>query len=227
MAALAIILAIGVWSAFVRVIQTPQAVAAASTQAPPIAASSTSTTRNPIVVRTTTTLTPPVGTTVVSGLPFADGACRQTAPPTNNSVTLLRIYFNCGDPTEPGGGTFVFRTVPETGQRLTATLHEMVRGPTEEEAALGFGSFFNEGTADALRGVTISGGQATIDFNQFDLPDVAGTDQGRAFFVGMIAANALQFDTVNSVEIRLEGSCEAFSEFVGATGCTVLTADDV
>ena len=92
----------------------------------------------------------------------------------------------------------------------------------------GFGSFFSAGTADAFRGVTISDGRAFIDFNQFAVPEaVTATDQGRRFFVINIAANALQYDSVTSVEIRLEGSCEDFSELIGASGCTIISQSDL
>ena len=140
---------------------------------------------------------------------------------------MLRVYFNCGNIIEPSGTTFVYRTVPKTLQRLTETLKELVQGPTADEIGLGFGSFFSADTADAFRSVTIKDGRAFIDFNSITVPDVVESEQGRQFFVINIAANALQFQSVTSVEIRLEGSCEAFSELVGSTGCTVITQADL
>lgn len=228
MAALAVILALGVWSAFLRVIDEPED-AAASSPGPGAAGSTTltpTTTRTPVVVRTTTTTLGPGTTAGPITFPFTDGPCRERAPAADDSVTLLRVYFNCGNIIEPSGTTFVYRTVPQTAQRLTATLRELVKGPTDTEAGLGFGSFFTAETADAFRGVTISDGRAFIDFNPFDVPDVIATDQGRSFFVLNIAANALQYDSVTSVEIRLQGSCPAFSELIGTTGCTVITQED-
>ena len=230
MAALAVILALGVWNAFLRVLETPEASASASptTTEPPIVGGTTATptTTSPNVVRTTTTVAGSEPTLPQSEFPFTDGVCRQTQPRTSESVTLLRVYYNCGNVIEPSG-TFVYRTVPATAQRLTATLEQLVKGPTEDEAALGFGSFFSAETANAFRGVSISDGRAFIDFNRFTVPDVVKTEQGRRFFVVNIAANALQYDSVTSVEIRLQGSCEAFSELVGSTGCTVVTQSDL
>lgn len=229
MAALAVILALGVWNAFLRVIAAPANGATPTTEEPEAAGSPVPTsTRAPIVVRTTTTTSGVPTSGPATAFPFKDGVCRQTQPRTNDSVTLLRIYFNCGNIIEPSGATFVYRTVPATAQRLTATLRELVQGPTEAEAELGFGSFFSEETAAAFRGVTISDGRAFIDFNEFDVPEaVTATDQGRQFFVIEIAANALQYDSVTSVEMSLEGSCEAFSELIGSTGCTVITQSDL
>jgi hypothetical protein len=228
MAALAVILALGVWNAFLRVIQTSET-GEVQTTADPSAATTTvpTTTRAPIVVRSTTTTSAVPTTTSDRAFPFTNGSCRQTQPPTSGSVTLLRVYFNCGNIIEPSGTTFVYRTVPRTLQRLTETLKELVQGPTEDEKALGFGSFFSADTADAFRSVTIKDGRAFIDFNAITLPEVVKSEQGRRFFVINIAANALQFESVTSVEIRLEGSCEAFSELVGTTGCTVITQADL
>ncbi len=227
MAALAVILALGVWNAFLRVIETSEAGVVPTTQEPSAASPITpTTTRAPIVARSTTTTSGAPTTIPERVFPFTAGPCRQTQPPTSESVTLLRVYFNCGNIIEPSGTTFVYRTVPRTLQRLTETLKELVQGPTEEEAALGFGSFFSADTKDAFRSVTIRDGRAFIDFNAITVPDVVRTEQGRRFFVLNIAANALQFESVTSVEIRMEGSCEAFSELVGSTGCTIITQAD-
>lgn len=228
MAALAVILALGVWNAFLRVIETPESSVTSTTEEPTaVGPGSSTTTRAPFVVRTTTTSSGPPTTVSETGFPFTDGVCLQTQPRTTASVTLLRIFYNCGNAIEPSG-TFVYRTVPKTAQRLGATLTELVKGTTDEEASLGYGSFFSADTADAFRGVTISDGRAFIDFNNFEVPpSVTATDQGRRFFIMNIAANALQYDSVTSVEIRLEGNCAAFSELIGTTGCTVITQADL
>jgi len=228
MAALAVILALGVWNAFLRVIETSETGEVETTREPSAAGTTVpATTRAPIVSRSTTT-TSSVPTSVAErAFPFTNGPCRQTQPPTSGSVTLLRVYYNCGNIIEPSGTTFVYRTVPKTLQRLTETLKELVQGPADDEIALGFGSFFSADTADAFRSVTIKDGRAFIDFNSITVPDVVKTEQGRQFFVINIAANALQFESVTSVEISLEGSCEAFSELVGSTGCTVITQADL
>jgi len=230
MAALAVILALGVWNAFLRVIDDSEAAVVTTTKPPDTGdgPSGTTSTTLPIVVRTTTTTADVPTTRSATAFPFTDGVCRQTQPRTGESVTLLRVYFNCGNIIEPSGSTFVYRTVPRTAQRLTATLSELVKGPTEAEAALGFGSFFSADTADAFRGVTISDGRAFIDFNEFEVAEaVRATEQGRRFFVVNVAANALQYESVTSVEIRLGGSCEAFSQMIGTTGCTVITQTDL
>jgi len=231
MAALAVILALGVWNAFLRVIDEDTAPAVTGTTNAPDAAggsAATTTTTIPIVVRSTTTTIGVSTTEAVGGFPFKDGVCRQTQPRTTEAVTLLRIHYNCGNIIEPSGATFIYRTVPRTAQRLGATMTELVKGPTDAERELGFGSFFSADTANAFRGVTISDGRAFIDFNAFEVPEaVTATDQGRQFFVINIAANALQYDSVTSVEIRLGGSCQAFSELIGASGCTVVTQADL
>jgi len=227
MAALAVILALGVWNAYLRVIESRDDSGTQTTESPTASGTTApTTTDSPIVVRTTTTTSGVPTTDGERAFPFTDGVCRQTQPRTSESVTLLRIYYNCGNIIEPSGATFVYRTVPKTAQRLGATMEQLVKGPSEEEAELGFGSFFSEETANAFRGVTISDGRAFVDFSSFEVPDVIMTEQGRQFFVINIAANALQFDSVTSVEIRLNGSCAAFSELVGLTGCTVITQED-
>ena len=108
MAALAVILALGVWNAFLRVIETSET-GEVQTTADPAAAGTTvpTTTRAPIVVRTTTTTSSVPTTTAERAFPFTSGPCRQTQPPTSGSVTLLRVYFNCGNIIEPSGTTVV------------------------------------------------------------------------------------------------------------------------
>ena len=216
------------WNAFLRVVETSETGVVSTTQEPSASGIAVpATTRAPIVARSTTTTSGVPTTTTDRAFPFTTGPCRQTQPPPSGSVTLLRVYLNCGNIIEPSGTTFVYRTVPKTLQRLTETLKELVQGPTDDEIALGFGSFFSSDTEGAFRSVTIKDGRAFIDFNSISLPDVVKTEQGRQFFIINIAANALQFDSVTSVEIRLEGSCEAFSELVGTTGCTVITQADL
>jgi hypothetical protein len=68
--------------------------------------------------------------------------------------------------------------------------------------------------------VTIAGGHAVVDLG--DLRSVipnASTSAGSALLLAQIDATVFQFRSVESAEYRLQGSCEAFNEWLQFGGC--------
>jgi len=205
--AVTVVLALVIFAAFLRVLRPPDPEAIA------LAAQA----------RTTSTSIAPFpgapAPTVAGGQPAAaqenpagsasGPICREEAPEAG-AGTVLRVFYTCGTSTVPTASAFVYRVVPATDLVLTSTLQELVKGPGDDEQALGFVSFFSEATSDTLGALNLAGGQATIDFSGLESINNISTSTGSQFFVANLNANVFQFDTINAVEYRLDGSCDAF-----------------
>ncbi|MGE3834980.1 MAG: Gmad2 immunoglobulin-like domain-containing protein [Acidimicrobiia bacterium] len=140
-------------------------------------------------------------------------------PPLGAGQSEVRVYFTCGDPPAPPRARY--RIVPATTALLRAALDQLVAGPTAAERALGYRSSFSAETFGSVRSVDLDpDGAATVD-----LVDLrrrlaeAATGTGPALLLAQLDATVFQFPTVSSVVYRFEGSCEDFTEWLGATGC--------
>lgn len=206
-AAVTVVLALVVITAFTRVLETADpAVASPTTVSDPA-------TETPDSTTTSTTVIGAATTTVDVGTP----AVCTDAEPSGSGVTLLRVYFPCGNNDLATGGTYVFRAVPPTDLVLTTTLREMVKGLEADEAALGFKSPFPDTAPGSFLGVSISEGTAFLEFNASVFPDGADTAEGAQILLSTLNANVFQFDTIREVEYRLGGSCDAFWQQVGGS----------
>ena len=140
---------------------------------------------------------------------------------------VLKIYFTCGNAAAPTADMFVYRPLPRSQQVLTATLNELVKGPSSSDTSLGFRSIFTNEDAESVKSLTVKSGEAVIDFSR--LPPVTGlgaTDDAD-FFVANLNANVFQFTSVKSVEYRLGGSCAAFWGHLGHTGgCRIIAQEN-
>jgi hypothetical protein len=158
------------------------------------------------------------------GLALLLAACGPTdagstpEPPQDTTRTVL-VHFTRDEEPVP-----VERRIPETRQVLRATLEAQLRGPTADERATGLTSFFSEATAGLLNQVTLDEqGRAIIDFR--DLRPVipnASSSAGSQILLGELDATVFQFPNVQSVEYRIDGSCEVFWEWLQVGGCPVV-----
>lgn len=134
----------------------------------------------------------------------------------------IELYFTHAEST-----VVVSRSVPDTAPALTLALHELLRGPNEEERGRGITSWFSAGTADLLRIVELDAdGRATIDFT--GLPDAipnASSSAGSGQLLEALRRTTFQFPQVQSAEYRLDGSCEAFWNWL-QRGCTIVRRGD-
>jgi len=175
--------------------------------------------------------TPVAPTTTVTsttfGPVFLNGPCSEEEPASREGVMVLRIYFTCGNNASPTADMFVYRSLLRSQQVLTATLNELVKGPSSSDKLLGFRSIFTNEDAEIVDSLTVSSGEAVIDFS--NLPPVTGlgaTDDAD-FFVANLNANVFQFTSVKSVEYRLGGSCAAFWGHLGHTGgCRIIAQEN-
>lgn len=73
--------------------------------------------------------------------------------------------------------------------------------------------------------VEILNGRAIIYLTSMDGLGFAGTSCGSIGFQGAVLRTAFQFDSIESVEIWLDGSCRAFGEFIQSARCDTFTRD--
>lgn len=135
------------------------------------------------------------------------------------------VYFTCA--SAPSGVAAVARPAPDTYTEeawLEAALTSLLEGPTADEQARGLTSWFSADTAGLLEAVTVdAGGHAVVSFHE-DLPAAipnASTSNGARMLLAELNATVFDPGGVDSVEYRFGGSCEAFAEWLQASGCQV------
>lgn len=128
---------------------------------------------------------------------------------------VVRIWLTRGE--EP---VAVERRVDESTP--PAALRALAAGPMPEEREAGLDSWFSDSTADALASVADRDGFLVVDFRGLDrlIPN-ASSSAGSALLLSALDSTVFQFPDVDSVEYRLDGSCDAFWEWL-QRGCTVV-----
>lgn len=216
-AAVTVVLALVVVIAFIRVLESGEPSAATTT-------TSTTTTSQP--EETTTTPAPPGETTTTTSGAVVPAVCVEDEPP-DNDVTVLRVFYPCGANPLASGEVWVYRAVAPTDLVLTTTMKEMVNGLDEQEAALGYRSPFPGAAPGSFLGATIDREEAKafLEFTADVFPDGVDTPEGAQVFLSTLNANVFQFSTINQVEYRLGGSCDAFWQQLGGS-CDVITRSE-
>lgn len=132
----------------------------------------------------------------------------------------VTIYLQC-DPGATGLAPLpVYRLVPSSPGVLRAALETLLAGPIEAESRAGLQSWFSAPTAGALLGVSLADGHAVVDLA--DLRSIipnASTSAGSQQLLSQLDATVFRFPTVTSVEYRIDGSCETFTEWLQIGGC--------
>lgn len=139
---------------------------------------------------------------------------------------LVTAYFSY-EPAEGRSGEplrAVHRVRPRSPAVLQAALEVLLAGPTAAEREADLGSWFSSRTATMLRSVTLRDGHAVVDLDDLRpiIPN-ASTSAGSRRLLAELDATVFQFPTVESVEYRLEGDCEAFNEWLQRGGCDART----
>ncbi len=151
----------------------------------------------------------------VVGLNFGTGSATPTAtpPPTTTpdpGAREVTIFLLRGEELVP-----VTRQVATSGV-LRAAVEQLLAGPTEAERAQGLSSMFTEATAGLLRSVTLdAGGTAVIEFADLRpaVPN-ASASTASTLLLEQLDETVFQFPTVQRVEYRIDGSCDAFWEWL-------------
>lgn len=136
----------------------------------------------------------------------------------------VKAYVVCD--AEDGALRPVYRLVPESPRVLHASLDALLAGTTADERSASLGSWFSADTIGMLRSVSIEDGHAIVDFD--DLRPVipnASTSAGSERLLAQLDATVFQFRSVESVEYRIEGSCDDFNEWLQYGGCAARTRE--
>ena len=143
---------------------------------------------------------------------------------------IITVLFECaGDAIAPTPGVGVARIVPEPEQpvdRIEWTLRSVLAGPTPDEKVVGIDSAFDETTAEALNGVTLTDGRLVVDFNDAIIVNNMNTSTGMVFFNAELRRNVFLHPEVDSVEFRFNGDCAAWSALFESDGCWVISRAD-
>jgi len=126
----------------------------------------------------------------------------------DQSVTAVFAYFSNDnlDPEISCNKTFaVTRLVPKTQLVLRAAMEELLKGPAQSEAELGFGTLINPGVT--INSAKISGDTATIDFSG-KIEENAGGSCRVSAIRSQITNTAKQFPNIKNVIISVEGRTE-------------------
>jgi len=120
------------------------------------------------------------------------------------------------------------RARPESSGVLRAALEALLAGPTAEERAQGLGSAFGDGSEGLLAEVTITDGLAVVDFDDRLRETTGGlASASSAALLEQLNRTVLQFDTVERVEYRLGGSCDAFATWAHDRVCVAYERADI
>ena len=96
------------------------------------------------------------------------------------------------------------RTIPKTERVALAAIEELLKGPTEAEKQAGYSSNIPAGSR--VNSVVITNGEARVDFNA--TIESGGGSCSMAFRTEQIRQTLLQFPTVKSVKISINGRTE-------------------
>lgn len=160
--------------------------------------------------------------------------CRVAPPegePTADQMDVT-VFFVCdaavaaGDPLDGAFVPVVRRTTREVAV-LGATLRIFLAGTSVEESdERGVSAFADH--ADTEVRVALEDGTAIVDFDESLTSAATGasTSAGSELFRGALNRTVLQFSTVERVEYRLGGSCDAFWQWQQMGDCRLVTRGD-
>jgi spore germination protein GerM len=142
-------------------------------------------------------------------------ACADQGDPVPTSDQVM-VFFTCEPP--PADPRPVFRIDPGVDSieaRLHFAIEQLLAGPTPDERDLGYSSVFPLGSEQLLIGVDVGeDGLATLDFaDALQTVGPLNSSHNRFLFFGTIGETIFQFDEVQSIEFRIEGSCDQFARY--------------
>jgi hypothetical protein len=147
--------------------------------------------------------TPPPTVTAVSA------QCQAPALIPGEGQALVSVYFHCDEQLAP-----VLRLVPQgsTEAHARAALEALLEGPTLDEQAAGYTSWFSQRTAGALRVfIANPNRQVIVDLRDFSavIPN-ASSSAGSQALLDQLSATVFQFPEYQSVLFTFEGDCNRF-----------------
>ena len=151
-------------------------------------------------------------------------ACAEGSTSAASRPGTVQVFFTCDGPDATTSAVTRESAAADDAGRLAEAMRALLAGPTQADQAGGLVSWFSAATREHLRRVVIrADGTAVVDFVRFSsiIPN-ASTSAGMHRLLSEIRATAFQFDRVTSLELRFDGSCDAFWTWLGAGKCQML-----
>lgn len=166
---------------------------------------------------------PPPSTTTSPSMTPASATATPQATPSGPETMTVTVYFS-NSVLDPGASDCaqvyaLHREVPAASDVLTATLTELLAGPTAAEAAIGYESWFSPETAQALVRAKVTGNTSYVDLT--DLRTVipnASTSCGSASLLAQLRTTAQQAGMTPRVLYAINGQPATFWEWL-QRGC--------
>ena len=174
----------------------------------------------------------PVTTTTVFGTTVPDvpdttvpPTTTSTIPPTTTTTELVveevEVYvFLTGGPDEDTDNLDCSQVAPvermvEPPAVLAGAMEALLAGPTDEEVAAGYYSWFSPEVGWELESAIIRDGVAYIDFAE-DSPFInnASTSCGSSSFLGQLIETATQFSSVDNALFSIGGDADTFYQWL-------------
>ncbi|HYF80087.1 MAG TPA: GerMN domain-containing protein [Symbiobacteriaceae bacterium] len=152
--------------------------------------------------------------------------CLSAPLTAGDKASEVSLFFTCSGDSFDAPPRAVTRPVSFGGDPIRTALEELLKGPTGDEQARGFASFFHAGSAGMLKSVTVTDeGRAIVDFADIRQPlNNASTSAGSKQFLQELGQTLFQFAAVKEAEFRIEGSCDGFWQWLQSS-CQVITAE--
>jgi hypothetical protein len=147
---------------------------------------------------------------LIASAPACDDS--PSAPGPDRPTYEIRVFFTRAGEPQP-----VTRSIFPTFDPLPVAISKLLEGPTPQERAAGFSSFFSARTASAFARLEIRPDSlAILDFLDFShiIPDASST-AGAAVLLGELNHTVFQFAFIKSVIYRFNGSCSRFFDWLG------------
>jgi germination protein M len=154
----------------------------------------------------------PASPVVVTSVPVVPAPAATAAPSARGQpaqqqekavVRKARLYFTTIDQSGRIQLKSVIRPIAASDSPLRDTLESLLKGPTSQELNLGYVSMIP--VEARLRGVTVKGDTAVIDFSQSFRFNPQGLEAMDAQLRQVVFA-ATEFPSVRNVQIQIEGS---------------------
>lgn len=159
-----------------------------------------------------------IGTTSTAPAPGSDppaATTSSTTTTTESTTSFVDVYFSTGDGSDCSEVQPFPRSVGNDADPMVVALEGLVGGPSPVEIEAGAGSFFTAETSDAIRSIERSDALLVIDFIDLrPLLSNASSSCGSEALLAQLDHTAFQFAGVERVRYLMEGSCDAFANWL-------------
>lgn len=109
-------------------------------------------------------------------------------------------------------------------ERARGLIRALAAGPTQAERSRGLAATDFPSDPALVRAVDVQGSRLIIDFNRPIIEEAAlNSDEGGAGLLASLLANVFAIESIDTLELRGDGSCETFAAWAGSEGCVVRT----